>query len=60
MVDKYRNETSCKDSMIESRKVKRGDQLWIEFLKDPTRYEDFIIEVHLVMLLESGKIDFHG
>lgn len=36
------------------------DQLWIEFLKDPTRYEDFIIEVHLVMLLESGKIDFHG
>ena len=38
------------------RKVKRGDQLWIEFLKDPTRYEDFIIEVHLVMLLESGKL----
>ena len=32
------------------------DQLWIEFLKDPTRYEDFIIEVHLVMLLESGKL----
>ena len=32
------------------------DQLWIEFLKDPTRYEDFIIEVHLAMLLESGKL----
>ena len=32
------------------------DQLWIEFLKDPTRYEDFIIEVHLVALLESGKL----
>ena len=55
MVDKYRNETSCKDSMIESRKVKRGDQLWIEFLKDPTRYEDFIIEVHIFTIIHSQK-----
>ena len=34
------------------------DQLWIEFLKNPDLFKDFMIEVHIFIIIHSQKQPF--